>query len=253
MERVLWSHEALADAVVSAGLVRSISSSTVGRILLEAQIKPHRVKMWCHSNDPAYQQKMKAIVELYVDPPKGEPVLCIDEKTGMQALSRARQLQPATTDRSARFEFEYKRNGTRCLFACFNIGTGKVLGICTKSRKRPDFFSFMDRVASTYGQSRIHVVLYNLNTHCDTRQGAFLTDWNRSHDNRFVFHYTPTHGSWLNQIELWFSIISRRVLRYGDFHSPDELIRAISQFIREWNRTQAHPFRWTYEGLPLVN
>jgi transposase len=252
LHRAVWSHEALAEAVVSAGLVRSISSSTVGRILLQAQIKPHRVKMWCHSNDPAYQQKMKAIVKLYVDPPQGEPVLCIDEKTGIQALSRARQLQPAGPARPGRFGFEYKRNGTRCLFACFNIGSGKVLGQCTASRKRPDFLSFMDRVASTYRQSRVHVVLDNLNTHCNTRQGDFVTNWNRCHGNRFVFHYTPTHGSWLNQIELWFSIISRCVLRYGNFHSPDELIRAIYRFIREWNRTQAHPFRWSYQGLPLV-
>jgi transposase len=196
---------------------------------------------------------MKAIVDLYVNPPKGEPVLCIDEKTGMQALSRGRQLQPTSPGRAARFEFEYKRNGTRCLFACFNIGTGKVLGRCMRSRKRPDFFSFMDRVASTYRQSRVHVVLDNLNTHCDTRKGNFVTEWNLRHGSRFVFHYTPTHGSWLNQVELWFSIISRRVLRYGNFHSPGELIRAIHRFIRTWNRSEAHPFRWTYDGLPLVN
>jgi transposase len=252
LQRQVWSHEALAGAVVAAGLVRSISSSTVGRILLEAEIKPHRVKMWCHSNDPDYQKKMKAIVGLYVSSPQGEPVLCVDEKTGMQALSRARQLQPASPGQPARFEFEYKRNGTRCLFACFNIGTGQVLGRCSQSRKRPDFLSFMDLVACRYRQPRVHVVLDNLNTHCNTRRGDFATEWNKRHGNRFVFHYTPTHGSWLNQIELWFSIISRRVLRYGNFRSPDELIRAIYAFIREWNRTEAHPFRWTYEGLPLV-
>jgi transposase len=195
---------------------------------------------------------MKAIVELYVRRPKGEPVLCIDEKTGMQALSRSRQLKRPQPGREGRFEFEYRRNGTRCLFACFNVGTGKVVGRCTERRTREDFFSFMDRVAQVYRQRRVHVVLDNLNTHRDTTQGAFVTEWNRAHGDRFVFHYTPTHGSWLNQVELWFGIISRRILRYGNFHSPDELVGAVEAFIREWNETEAHPFRWTYEGQPLA-
>jgi len=96
---------------MSANLVRSISTATVGRILEDAEIKPHRVKMWCHSDDPAYQEKMREIVDLYIHLPKGEPVLSIDEKTGMQALSRRRPLQPGAPGRDARFEFEYKRNG----------------------------------------------------------------------------------------------------------------------------------------------
>lgn len=252
LQRSLWSHAALRDAVVAAGLVRSISARTVGRILDDAEIKPHRVRMWCHSTDPAYQEKMRSIVDLYINPPRGEPVLSIDEKTGMQALSRSRVLRPAEPGRPARFEFEYKRNGTRCLFACFNVGTGRILGRCTKRRKRPDFLSFMDMVASVYRQRRVHVILDNLNTHRDTTAGRFVTEWNGRHGNRFVFHYTPTHGSWLNQVELWFGIVSRRILRYGNFRSPDELVGAIEAFIEEWNTTEAHPFRWTYDGLPLV-
>lgn len=252
LSRNTWTRESLADAVVEAGLVREISPSQVGRILDEAQIKPHRVKMWCHSKDPAFQEKLKAIVKLYVSRPKGQPVLCIDEKTGMQALSRSRALQLPKPGKSSRFDFEYRRNGTRCLFACFNIATGKVLGRCTTSRKRPDFFSFMDLVASMYRQRRVHVVLDNLNTHTDTKKGRFITEWNKSHGKRFVFHYTPTHGSWLNQVELWFGIMTRRVLRYGNFSSPDELIGAVEAFIDEWNGVEAHPFRWTYAGQPLV-
>ena len=251
-QRTLWSHATIRDAVMSAGLVRSIGARTVGRILEEAQIKPHRVKMWCHSKDPQYQEKMSRIVRLYTTPTRGEPVLCVDEKTGMQALSRYRGLIPARPGRAARFEFEYKRNGTRCLFGCFNVATGQVLGRCTTSRKRPDFFSFMDLVAGAYRQRRVHVVLDNLNTHRDTTKGAFVTEWNRRHGNRFVFHYTPTHGSWLNQIELWFGIVSRRILRYGSYRSPDELVAAIEAFMDDWNQREAHPFRWTYEGLPLV-
>ncbi|MBU1949264.1 MAG: IS630 family transposase, partial [Candidatus Eisenbacteria bacterium] len=141
IDRTIWTHETLREALISADLVREISTTTLGAVLDEAEIKPHRVKMWCHSNDPDYEKKMRAIVRLYVRRPKGEPVLCIDEKTGMQALSRARDLQPAQAQRDARFEFEYRRNGTRCLFGCFNIGTGRVIGRCTTSRKRDDFFS----------------------------------------------------------------------------------------------------------------
>ena len=150
-------------------------------------------------------------------------------------------------------EFEYRRNGTRCLFACFNVGSGRVLGRVTRSRKRGDFFSFMDLVAAQYRQPRIHVVLDNLNTHKDTSLGAFLSEWNRRHGDRFVFHFTPTHGSWLNQVELWFAIITRRVLRHGNFASVDQLIKALRDFIARWNRNEAHPFRWTYRGLPLVS
>ena len=249
---VRWTHERLGQAIVSAGLVRAISPASVGRILGEAEIKPHRIKQWCYSDDPAFQQKMRHIVDLYVHLPKGEPVLGIDEKSGVQALSRRRPLVPAGPGRAGRLDFEYRRNGTCCLFACFNVATGKVLGRCTRQRTRSDFLAFMDEVASVYRQGRVHVVLDNLNTHCDTGQGAFMTDWNRRHAGRFVFHYTPTHGSWLNQIELWFSILSRRILRYGDFPLVQDLVAVIEAFIRQWNQTEAHPFRWTYEGLPLV-
>jgi transposase len=253
IERTLWSHEALRSALISAKLVRRISASTIGRILDEAEIKPHRVKMWCHSKDPAFQEKMRAIVDLYTDPPRGEPVLCIDEKTGMQALSRSRDLRPSEPGKSGRFDFEYRRNGTRCLFACFNTATGKLLGRVTKQRKRPDFFAFMDLVASVYRQRRVHVILDNLNTHRDTTKGDFVSQWNRRHGNRFTFHYTPTHGSWLYQVELWFGIVSRRILRYGNFPNPDVLVAAIEAFVAQWNDKEAHPFRWTYDGLPLVS
>ena len=98
-----------------------------------------------------------------------------------------------------------------------------------------------------------HLVLDNLNTHKDTTRGTFLTDWNRAHRNRFIVHYTPTHGSWLNQVELWFSLHSRRILRYGNFSSRQHLVEAVERFIQHWNLADAKPFRWTYEGRPLVS
>jgi transposase len=251
-ERDLWSHDSLSAAVVESALVRAISASTVGRILRGADVKPHLVKMWCHSKDPDYQEKLADIVGLYLDPPHGEPVVCVDEKSGMQALSRARGLVRGEAGRANRLEFEYRRNGTRCLFACFNVRTGHVLGQCTQTRARDDFFAFMDRVAANYRQPRVHVVLDNLTTHRDTTAGDFVSQWNRKHGDRFVFHYTPTHGSWLNQVELWFAILTKRVLRHGSFENPDELVGAIGTFIEQWNLREAHPFRWTYDGLPLV-
>ena len=251
--RDVWTHESLAAALTGRRLVRAISASSVGEILDDAEIKPYRVKMWCHSTDPDFQAKMRAIVALYVRSPRGEPVLCLDEKTGMQALSRSRAMRPPSSGRDARQEFEYRRHGTRCLFACFDTGTGKVLGRCTRQRKRKDFLSFLDLVAATYPQRRVHVVLDNLNTHKDSKRGAFLSQWNHAHGGRFVFHYTPTHGSWLNQIELWFGLVSRRVLRHGQFEGPDQLVSAIEVFIEVWNTKEGHPFRWTYRGRPLVS
>jgi transposase len=208
--------------------------------------------MWCHSEDPQFQRKLREIVKLYVETPPGEPVLCVDEKSGMQVLWRARGLIRPRVGRWSRLEYEYKRQGTRCLFACFNVRTGQVLGRCRRHRKRTDFLSFMDLVAARYRHKRVHVVLDNLNTHRDTSAGAFISDWNRKHGNRFEFHYTPTHGSWLNQIELWFSILSRRVLRYGSFPTARDLVEKVEAFIQQWNEREAHPFRWTCEGLPLV-
>ncbi len=252
VERNVWTHRSLSAALVSSGLVSSISATMVAEILDDADIKPHRVKMWCHSNDPDFQKKMRAIVRLYTKRPKGEPVLCIDEKTGMQALSRSRAMQPAQEGRRPREEFEYRRHGTRCLFACFNTATGRILGRCTVTRKRDDFISFLDLVASQYRQRRVHLVLDNLNTHHDSKRNKAVSDWNRRHGNRFRFHYTPTHGSWLNQIELWFGIVTRRVLRHGSFASTDELVAAIEGFIATWNAEESHPFRWSYTGKPLV-
>ena len=169
----------------------------------------------------------------------------------MQVLSRSRELEPATPGRAGRFEFEYKRHGTRCLFACFNVRTAKVLGRCTLQRRREGFFDFMDRVASAYRQPRVHVVLDNLNTHIDSRKRAYISEWNQAHGDRFLFHYTPTHGSWLNQVEPWFSILSRRVLRYASYETPEQLVAVVARFVDSWNQ-RARPFRWTYQGRPLV-
>lgn len=246
--RTLWTQESLARVLIRSGRVRRISASTVGRILRRAGIKPHKVKMWCTSTDPRYDEKLADITGLYVDPPPGEPVLSIDEKTGMQALSRGRGLGRKSPSGVGRLEFEYRRNGTRCLFACLNVRTGQVLGRLGPTRTAADFLSFLDTVAGAYRQGRVHIVLDNLNTH----HGDALAAWNRRHGGRFEFHYTPTHGSWLNQVEIFFGILSRRVLRAASYGSTRLLDAAVTRFLAQWNQEEAHPFRWTYRGRVLV-
>lgn len=246
--RTLWSHESLARVLVHSRRVQRISATTVGRLLRRAGLKPHKVKMWCTSTDPLYDEKLADITRLYIDPPAGEPVLSIDEKTGMQALSRSGGLRRREARGAGRLEFEYRRNGTRCLFACLNVRTGQVLGRLGATRTAQDFLSFLDLVAGAYRQGRVHIVLDNLNTH----HGEALAAWNRRHGGRFVFHYTPTHGSWLNQVEIFFGILSRRVLRAASYGSTRLLDAAVTRFLAQWNEREAHPFRWTYRGRVLV-
>jgi transposase len=247
-ERTTWSVESLARVLVGSGRVKAISKSSVHRILDGAGLKPHKVRMWCTSSDPRYDEKLAEITSLYLEPPPGEPVVCIDEKTGMQALSRLHPLRRPRPGRSGREEFEYRRNGTRCLFACFNVRTGKVLGRTTARRTQEDFLSFMDEVARTYRSGVVHVVLDNLNTH----RSAAVEAWNRRHGGRFRFHYTPTHASWLNQVEIFFGILVRRVLRHASYGSTRLLDAAITRFLAQWNDREAHPFRWTYGQRTLV-
>jgi transposase len=163
--RTTWSLESLARVLVESRRVRAISKSSVHRILQGAGLKPHRVRMWCTSTDPDYDAKLADITDLYLDPPPGEPVLCVDEKTGMQALARIHAMQRPRPGKPGREEFEYRRHGTRCLFACFNIRTGHVLGRVTARRTQADFLAFLDEVARTYRQGVVHIVLDNLNTH----------------------------------------------------------------------------------------
>ena len=245
--RQVWSQAAIARVAVTSGQVAQISRSTVQRILEDADLKPHRVRGWCHSTDPRFDEKLRDIVTLYTQLPEGEPVLCVDEKSGMQALSHRYKRRAARPGTSGRADFEYKRNETTGLFGCFNVRTGEVFGRCSRTRKRPDFFRFLDEVATRFRQGRVHIVLDNLNTHL----GPPIKEWNARHGDRFVFHYTPTHGSWLNQIELWFGILQRRILTHSDFSSVEELEAAVLRFLSEWNEREAHPFRWTYTGKPL--
>jgi len=240
----------LVDEVRRRGIVSSIGWSTVQRLLADLDVKPHKTEQWLHSTDPEFREKVTAICDLYLTPPAlNSVVLCIDEKPGMQALERRFPDRPAAPGRLRRREFEYKRHGTQTLLCAFNVHTGKVIADCGDTRKAPDLVRFMERIATEHPHQTVHVVWDCLNIHFDGKDGRW-TAFNERHGNRFVFHYTPKHASWVNQVECFFSILQRQCLNHGSFGSVEELREIVLVFIDDWNR-KAHPFRWTFTGYPL--
>ena len=242
--------EQLRQAAISGGIVENISWSSVQRILAQAELRPHLVHSWMHSPDPQFREKVTEITELYLNPPAGDVVLCVDEKTGMQALERRFPDHPPVPRRARRREFEYKRHGTQSLFCAFDVHTGRVVESCNDRRTAQDLVDFMENLAVHYPKTRVHIIWDNLNIHYDGADGRWSA-FNRRHGYRFVFHYTPKHASWVNQVELFFSILQRQCLRDASFRSVEELRAAVLEFIAFWNRAKAHPFRWTFTGYPL--
>jgi transposase len=234
---------------VDRGVVKEISRSYLHHILQAGDVRPHRVRMWLHSPDPDFREKVNEICELYHNPPKNSVVLSIDEKTGMQAVERKHPDRDSRPGRLRRREFEYIRHGTQALIAAFDVQNGKMLGHCGDTRTRDDLETFMEYVAHEYPEGHVHVIWDNLNTH-----KAMKKCWNRfneRHGNRFHFHFTPLHASWVNQIELWFGILGKRCLRNASFRTKEQLRAAVLEFLREWNKHHRKPFKWTFRGYPL--
>ena len=271
-----WSLDDLAATLINRHADETMSRSTIWRVLHEADLKPHRSVYWLNSHDPDFDAKAHAICQWYVQAPTlyqhGELVICCDEKTGMQILQRKHPTIPAQPGKPEKREHEYIRHGTRCLIASFVVPTGQVVWDLGVTRTSVDFAAHLNHVASTFPEpKRFHWVLDNLNTHwsldvCellarlnglpfyprDLRTGAqrraFLTDPEHKH----VLHYTPKHGSWLNQVELWFSTLARRFLKRGDFASAAAFTERLTAYLDDYNTHRAHPYRWTYTGQPLV-
>ena len=193
---------------------------------------------------------MRPIVELYVNPPSDGPVWSFDEKTCIQALQRCfPDLPLRRPGELTRRSVEYVRHGTRCLLAALNVHSGQVIGQISERRRYQEVTAFLDLLHAAVPPCQvIHLVLDNLNVH----RGAAIDAWVAVHPGRVQFHFLPYHASWLNQIEIWFSILARRCLRRGDFPSADALERAIRAFIDADNRLHARPFKWTYTGDPLA-
>ena len=241
--------EQVRDEAIRREVVSSISKSTVQRILSQGDLRPHKVRGWMHSPDPQFREKVTEICDLYHNPPQGSVVISVDEKTGMQARERCHPDRAVSAGRALRHEYEYKRHGTQALLAGINVHTGEVLAHCKDHRSASDLLELMEEVAQRYPQRTVHVIWDNLNTHYDGVDKRW-TSFNARHGHRFVFHYTPKHASWVNQIELFFSILQRRCLKHGSFRSTFHLHTAVLEFVDQWNR-KARPFRWTFSGYPL--
>jgi transposase len=247
---VYWNLDILTQAAREQIAGPAMSRSSVHRTLQHNELKPHRHEMWLHSRDPQFRGKVNDIVSLYLNPPEDAVVICVDEKTGMQALERKNPTKPALPGQEARYEYEYIRHGTRSLLAGFEITTGQVTAQCRRKRKAEDLLAFMEELASIYPKERIIIIWDNLNIHYDGPSKRW-TEFNHRHHHRFEFHYTPLHASWVNQIEIFFSIVYKRCLRFNDFHSASELETTILDFIRSWNEDEGHPFDWTFGGYPM--
>ena len=225
-----------------------LGTTTVHRILSEGKIKPHKIHYWCgKSPDPEFEEKQGAIIGLYLDPPDNALVLAVDEKSQIQALDRTQPLLPMKKGKPKRLTATYVRHGTTCLLAALAVHEGTVEGRCVDRHTNEEFLAFLKYLYRRYPHRHIHVILDNFSAHKHHK----VKEW-ASKRRRLTFHYTPTYASWLNQIEIWFNIFSRDVLRGGVWHSKRELIDQIMNYINHYNRERAKPFKWTYTGKPLV-
>jgi transposase len=227
-----WTGPLLAKAL------GDVSDDEVWRVLRRNKISLRQRKSWCESSDPEFVPKAAEIVGLYLNPPENALVLCVDEKPHIQALERAQGYLKLPSGRALTgFAHDDKRHGTTTLFAALNVATGEITTGHATRRRRREFLAFMNRLVAAYPDREIHVILDNLSTHKPKRDR-----WLKRHPN-VHFHFTPTHASWLNQVEIWFSILSRSALHGASFTSPQQLRQAIDAFIAAYNET-AEPFEW---------
>lgn len=241
-----WSYVEVAGALRAEGI--EVSVSQVWRILTGMDIDLTRVRGWLNRrDDPGFWDRVRDICGLYLDCPERAIVVSVDEKTSIQAKSRKYADQAPDAGRARRREFEYVRHGTASLHAALDVHTGEVLAQPIPGRNDSvNFCAFLDQIdRNTDPALAIHVVLDNGSSHVS----KYTRAWFAAHP-RWVVHYTPPHASWVNQVELFFSILQRKVIRNGNFCDRDDLINKILQFITDYDQT-AQPFRWTYAADPL--
>jgi transposase len=243
-----YSVRDLARLMAGRGEVITMSPATVQRILTEMVLKPHRVCYWLTRTDPEFERKMDEIVNLYLAPPRNSRLLCIDEKTGIQALERRYPTLPMRPGQIERREFEYIRHGVVDLFAAFDVRTGQVFGQCYKHHSNVELRHFLRGLRARDPAKRWHLILDNASYHTKPE----VLEWCAAQRPNITLHWLPYHGSWLNQVEIWFSILSRKCLRRASVSSTRELRSVIHCFIDTWNAHFAHPFQWTYTGKPLA-
>ena len=227
-----WSTRTLAARL-------GISDTTVLKVWRAHGLKPHLVETFKVSRDPKFVEKLEDIVGLYMSPPEHALVLCCDEKSQVQALDRTQPGLPLKKGRAETMTHDYKRNGTTTLFAALEIATGRVVDECYDRHGKAEFGAFLRKVAKAYPRRQLHVVVDNYHTHKHAEIQAWLAK-----NPRITLHFTPTSGSWLNLVEVWFGIIERQAIRRGTFTSVRDLTGKIRAFINGWNRRK-HPFMWT--------
>jgi transposase len=229
-----WSVRMLAEHL-------RVSRSLVHRVWQRHDVQPHRVERFKLSNDPQFEAKVRDIVGLYLNPPDRALVLCVDEKSQIQALDRTAPLLPLRPGLPERQTHDYKRNGTTTLFAAFNILNGKVIGTCQELHRSREFVKFLNHLEKNIPADQdVHLIMDNYCSHKSAEVQRWLRPKKR---RRFHFHFTPTSASWLNQVERFFALITGRMIRRGTFHSADELEQAIYQWLAHWNEAPK-PFVW---------
>jgi transposase len=216
-----------------------ISNVAVAKVWRDWGLQPWRTETFKFSTDPELDAKVRDIVALYLDPPERAVVVCIDEKSQIQALDRTAPILPMRPGLPAKATHDYVRHGTTTLFAALEVATGKVTDACFRRHRHQEFLAFLKLVAKTYPRVKLHVVCDNYGTHKHPEVNAWLTK-----HPRVTLHFTPTSGSWLNMVEIFFGIITRQAIRRGTFTSVSDLKAAIGQFIDGWNE-RCRPFVWT--------
>lgn len=219
---------------------QGVSKNTIHRIWQEHQLKPHLTKTFKLSRDPKFLEKLTDVVGVYLTPPQNAVVLCVDEKSQIQALDRTQPGLPLKPGRCGTFTHDYKRNGTTTLFAALQMVEGRVIGECYPRHRHQEFLRFLRRLDAEFPESTaLHLILDNYGTHGHER----VRRWLAKHP-RFVLHFIPTSSSWLNLVERWFEELSQKAVRRGTFRSVADLEHAIEQFMQAWNANPT-PFVWT--------
>lgn len=219
---------------------QGISKSTVNNIWQSHNLKPHRVKTFKLSRDARFLEKLTDVVGLYLNPPQQAIVLCVDEKSQIQALDRTQPGLPIKKGRCGTMTHDYKRNGTTTLFAALEVLQGRVVGECFERHRHQEFLRFLRRLDQEFpGTTSLHLVMDNYGTHKHPRVQTWL-----KHRPRFVPHFVPTSSSWLNLVERWFGELTNKRIRRGSFGSVEDLQKAIQEFLRAWN-DKPKPFVWT--------
>ena len=239
-DRTQWSVRSMAEH-------SGVSKSTVQRWFTMFGLQPHRQRYFKLSNDPFFIEKVRDIVGLYLNPPEHAVVLCVDEKSQIQALERSQPVLPMGLGYVEGVTHDYVRHGTTTLFAALDVNNGTVLTRCKQRHRHQEYLSFLRHIeANVPAALDVHLIVDNYATHKHARVKAWLAKRPRYH-----VHYTPTYATWINQVERWFGIITERAIRRGSFTSVQELVSRIESFVEQYN-AQATPFVWTATAQSIL-